>query len=111
MVATCTRTPRTVEVPDPLVLREGRSAEEILYCLNLGCASAGNWHRLQAFSLREVEVRRLYQLFGCRTTSQFAATYSNIGRRECRDLLAAGLALAELPLIDAAFVAGEVCWS
>ncbi len=101
----------TADLPDPLVLERGRPLEAVEHCIYVASAGAGIRHRALAFYLQEVDCRALYQLRGFRTTAQYAATQFSIARREARDLLAVGRALLELPVIDQAFAAGEVCWS
>ena len=64
-----------------------------------------------AFYLREVHERGLHQLAGHRSVVQYAMRCFSMSRRDARDLLAAGRALYDLPLIDQAFAEGRLCWS
>ena len=48
---------------------------------------------------------------GYRTAAQWAAGRLGMSAREARDLLAAGRALPELPLIDRAFAEGRLWWT
>jgi RuvB-like AAA lid domain-containing protein/HNH endonuclease len=98
-------------VPDYLVLEEGLPFPEVERRIALAHADAGLRQRALAFYLHEVNVRGLHQLAGCRTTAQYAAVRFGISRREARDLVAIGGFLRAHPRIDAAFAAGQLCWS
>ncbi len=111
MPAALSKRSETADLPDPLVLEQGRPLEAVEHCIHVASAGAGIRHRALAFYLQEVDCRALYQLRGFRTTAQYAASRFNIARREARDLLAVGRALLELPVIDQAFAGGVVCWS
>ena len=100
-----------VEIPDLFVLREGLSGEETHRRIAHAYAKGGMTHRVVAFYLRDTEERGLHQLFGCRTAVQYAVSCFGMSKREARDLLTAGRALAGLPAIDEAFCGGRLCWS
>ena len=94
-----------------LVLQEGLPLEEIERRMGIAIVSAGLRHRAIAFYLREIHKRGLYQLRGHRSAVHYAIARFGISRREARELLAAGLALADLPVIDEEFREGRLCWS
>lgn len=74
-------------------------------------AGTGLRHRALAHYLHFVDRRGLYQTAGYRTAAQWAAGRLGMSAREARDLLAAGRALPELPLIDRAFAEGRLWWT
>ncbi len=98
-------------VADELVLQDGLPLEEIERRVGIAIVSAGLRHRAVAFYLRDINERGLYQLRGHRTAVHYAIARFGISRREARELLAAGLALADLPVIDEEFREGRLCWS
>jgi Holliday junction DNA helicase RuvB len=99
------------EVPDALALEAGLPFEDVQRRIGLAYAAAGLKHRVVAFYLADIDARGLHQLDGCRSAAQWAAHRFGMGRREARDLLAAGRALKDLPEIDRAFDKGKLCWS
>jgi Holliday junction DNA helicase RuvB len=98
-------------VPQALVLEEGLAFAEIEQRIGTAYAAAGLRHRVIAFYLQQVDARRLYQLSGFNSTPRYGMARFGMSRREARELLAAGKALQDLPLIDDAFAQGELCWS
>lgn len=64
-----------------------------------------------AFYLLDVEERRLHQHWGHGGTCAYAQARHDLSPRRTRELLAAGRALRELPLIDEAFCAEELNWT
>jgi Holliday junction DNA helicase RuvB len=104
-------TPESRTVPGDLVLQEGLPIQEVERRIGVAVASAGLRHRVVAFYLRDVHERGLHQLAGHRTVVNYAVSRFGISRREARELFAAGRALDDLPVIDAAFREGRLCWS
>ena len=98
-------------VADALVLQDGLPLEEIERRVGIAIVSVGLRHRAVAFYLRDIHQRGLHQLRGHRTAVHYAIARFGISRREARELLAAGLALADLPVIDREFREGRLCWS
>ncbi len=96
---------------DYLVLEEGLPFSEVTHRMRLAYADAGLRNRALAFYLHEVQHRGLHQFAGCRTAAQFAASQLGMGRRAARDLVAVGGFLRAHARIDAAFAAGQLCWS
>ncbi len=100
-----------MERPDLYRLRDGLTLGEIEERVGVAYAGAGLRHRVICFYLEKVNSSRLYQLAGCRTLAQWTALRFGMSRRETRELLEAGRALMELPVIDEAFARGRLCWS
>jgi hypothetical protein len=101
----------TRETPQALVLEEGLPFAEVEQRIGTAWAAAGLRHRVVAFYLQQVDARGLYQLAGFNSTVRYGMARYGMSRREARELLAAGKALQDLPLIDDAFAEGELCWS
>jgi hypothetical protein len=103
--------PPQQDVPQALVLEEGLPFAEIEQRIGTAYAAAGLRHRVIAFYLQQVDARRFHQLAGFNSTPRYGMARFGMSRREARELLAAGKALQDLPLIDDAFAQGELCWS
>ncbi len=104
--------PTTITEPtDLLTLREDLTLPEIERRAGVIYAGTGLRHRALAHYLHLVDRRGLYQTAGYRTAAQWAAGRLGMSTREARDLLAAGRALPELPLIDRAFAEGRLWWT
>jgi len=67
-------------------------------------------HRTLAFYLHDMEQRRLYSLFGCPSTSQYARKRLGLGKTLAYDLIGAGRALAELELLDRELFEERLTW-
>ncbi|MHC4219857.1 MAG: hypothetical protein ACYSU7_15555, partial [Planctomycetota bacterium] len=98
-------------VPASLTLQEGLPFKEVEQRIGAAYAAAGLRHRVIAFYLQEVDARGLHQLAGFQSTPRYGMARFGMSRREARELLAAGKALQDLPLIDDTFARGELCWS
>jgi Holliday junction DNA helicase RuvB len=98
-------------VPASLTLEEGLAFADIEQRIGVAYTAAGLRHRVVAFYLQQVDARRLHQLAGFKSTPRYGMARFGMSRREARELLAAGKALQDLPLIDDAFAQGELCWS
>ena len=98
-------------ISDDLVLQEGLPIKEVERRIGVAIASAGLRHRVAAYYLRDVHERGHYQLAGHPTVVKYAVGRFGISRREARELFAAGMALADLPVIDKAFREEGLCWS
>ena len=85
--------------------------KEVERRIGVAVASAGLRHRVIAFYLRDIHERGLHQLAGHRSVVNYAVSRFGISRREARELFMAGMALADLPAIDAEFREGRLCWS
>ena len=105
------RTKESRAVTDDLVLQEGLPMKEVERRIGVAIASAGRQHRVAAYFLRDVHQRGLHQLAGHPTVVNYAVGRFGISRREARELFAAGMALADLPVIDEAFREAGLCWS
>ena len=99
----------TARVPASLTLQEGLSLADIEQRIGVAYAAAGLRHRVVAFYLQQVNARGLHQLAGFKSTPRYGMARFGMSRREARELLAAGKALQNLPLIDDAFAQGELC--
>jgi Holliday junction DNA helicase RuvB len=99
------------DVPKVLALEEGLPFDKVEQRIGIAYAAAGLRHRVVAFYLQDVDARRLHQLAGFKSTPRYAMARFGMSRREARELLAAGKALQDLPLIDDAFAEGKLCWS
>ena len=95
----------------PLELRAGLDIEEAerraLHCIRY--ADAGL--RGLAFYLAEIADARLHRVRGFSNMYAYAEQRLHVPRRRTRELLAAGRALRNLPLIDDAFQRGVISWS
>jgi Holliday junction DNA helicase RuvB len=98
-------------IPSCLTLQEGLPFAEVEQRIGAAYAAAGLRHRVIAFYLQEVDARGLHQFAGFKSTPRYGMARFGMSRREARELLAAGKALQNLPLIDEAFAAGTLCWS
>jgi hypothetical protein len=74
-------------------------------------SGAGVANRTLAFYLHALAVRGLHQLLGHPTVARYAVARLELSASRAKELVAAGKALEDLPLIDAAFCAGRLSWS
>src|ERR1043166_6071998 len=84
-------------------LTRGLPAEGVRDALRRANRMTDSGLRTLAFYLAEMSQRGLHQLLGFASAVQFAVARLDMSRRQARDLIAAGVALAGLPRADAAF--------
>ncbi|MEW6745268.1 MAG: HNH endonuclease signature motif containing protein [Planctomycetota bacterium] len=102
------------EPPPPrevIELIPGLPIEELELRLQLANRTSEVGYRTTAFYLADMQERRLYQFTGHASAIHYAMNKLGVSRRQARDLLAAGRALAELRRIDEAFCKGDLSWS
>ncbi|MEW6747515.1 MAG: HNH endonuclease signature motif containing protein [Planctomycetota bacterium] len=89
----------------------GLPIEELELRLQLANRTSEVGYRTTAFYLADMQERQVYQFTGHASAVHYAMNKLAMSRRQARDLLAAGRALAELRRIDEAFCTGELSWS
>lgn len=98
-------------VATSFALTRGLAGKEVRRRLRAGLAVCDAGHRILAFYLVEMDERRLYNETGHANAAHFARLQLGLNRRRAAELIRVGRVLQELPAIDAALCAHELCWS
>jgi hypothetical protein len=96
---------------DCLKLERGLPTKRLIEEIHCHARRGEAARRALAFYLRDMDERREYRSVGCGSTEHFAFAQLSMKARKVRELLRIDRALAQLPAVNAAFGAGELCWS
>jgi hypothetical protein len=102
---------RQQPVSPPFLLREGLSPQELERALLSVHRESDVGQRALAFYLADMDCRRIYQLWGYSSASQFAEGRLDMARRTARELIRVGKGLRNLPILDQSFCDGELSWT
>jgi len=92
-------------------VRRGLAVHEIEAACRRAQRGTDIGHYQLAVHLSDTAERGLHQLVGCSSAVHFARARLDMSRRQARDLIAAGKALMDLPLIQEAFCEGRISWT